>query len=206
MNQPHINRFSFDSLAKNFLVSTMDAETKQRFVEMIESERRGREDIVYFSEEMLGVPLNDYQKKWLTRTTTPRNKWLEKFGDKIEDICGFLFGSNISSIGNQSGKTVGIAIKHIWFNKYKVGMELDEKLINQAHYATLNISPHSRQTKACYSHVKDILSEQFIIDEEGKKRLNVLSPLMKDFVAGDTTNIGGIRFVNKSVVCFVTTG
>ena len=206
MNQPHINRFSFDSLAKNFLVSTMDAETKQRFVEMIESERRGREDIIYFSEETLGVPLNDYQKKWLIRTTTPRNKWMEKFGDKIEDIGGFIFGSNISSIGNQSGKTVGIAIKHIWFNKYKIGMELEANLINQAHYATLNISPHSRQTKACYQHIKDILSGQFIIDEDGKKRLNNLSPLMREFIVGDNTNLGEIRFANKSVAYSVPTG
>ncbi|HJZ24630.1 MAG TPA: hypothetical protein VJ201_09350, partial [Candidatus Babeliales bacterium] len=184
----------------------MDAETKQRFVEMIESERRGREDIVYFSEEMLGVPLNDYQKKWLTRTTTPRNKWLEKFGDKIEDIGGFLFGSNISSIGNQSGKTVGIAIKHIWFNKYKIGMDLDAHLINTAHYATLNISPHSRQTKACYQHIKDILNGQFIIDENGKKRLNNLNPLMREFIVGDNTNLGEIRFANKSVAYSVPTG
>lgn len=197
---------NFDYLAKNFLVSTIDGEVKQRFIEMIEAERRGREDIIYFSETILGVPLNEYQKKWLSRTTTPRNKWLEKFGDAIEDIGGFLFGSNISSIGNQSGKTVGIAIKHIWFNKYKIGMELDSVLINTAHYATLNISPHSRQTKACYQHVKDILSGQFIIDEDGKKRLNELSPLMRDFVTGDNTNLGEIRFANKAVMYSVPTG
>lgn len=184
----------------------MDVETKERFLEMIEAERQGREDIIYFSEQMLGVPLNDYQKKWLTRTTTPRSKWLEKFGEEIEDIGGFLFGSNISSIGNQSGKTVGIAIKHIWFNKYKTGMDLDGNLINSAYYATLNISPHSRQTKACYSHVKDILGGQFIIDEDGKKRLNALHPLMRDFLVGDNVNLGELRFSNKSVMYSVPTG
>lgn len=201
-----MSKHNFDFIAKEFLVSTMDAETKKRFVEMIEAERRGRMDVVYFSEEILGVPLNDYQRKWLSRTTTPRSEWAEKFEDKIEDIKGFLFGSNISSIGNQSGKTVGIAIKHIWFNKYKIGMELDGALINAAHYATLNISPHSRQTKACYQHVKDILSGQFIIDEEGKKRLNVLSPLIRDFIVGDNVNLGEIRFSNKSVMYSVPTG
>ena len=543
MSQPNHNKYSFDSLSKNFLVSTMDVETKRRFVEMIEAERKGREDIIYFSEEMLGVPLNDYQRKWLTRTTTPRSKWAEKFNEIIEDIGGFLLGSNISSIGNQSqplgadiltpngwkkmgemmvgdfvmtqdgtatkvvgvypqgkkdtyrvvfndessticsldhlwmvqdsgnrfrkdcpnrygawsvmslqdillrwgaepsaknrvaipvvepiqfpsqevsydpyllgiligdggmtndtvnlttadkeiaqafgtslmkrgqrfafgvrgaitvmkqlglagkysyekhipkeylwndantrlavlqglmdtdgsitgkcgveytttspqlcddmkflvqsfggkvevrtrkttypykgeskigrlsyrlrikihgvnpfrlkrkaekfydtlltknrvmiriekvdneemqcikvehpshlyitndfivthnsGKTVGIAIKHIWFNKYKIGMELDGTLINSAYYATLNISPHSRQTKACYQHIKDILGGQFIIDEEGKKRLNVLSPLMRDFIVGDNVNLGEIRFANKSVMYSVPTG
>ena len=184
----------------------MDADAKQRFIELLKAEKRGREDIIYFSEEILGVPLNDYQKKWLKRTTTPRSKWAEVFGEVIEDIGGFLFGSNISAIGNQSGKTVGIAIKHIWFNKYKIGMELDEKLINQAYYATLNISPHSRQTKACYGHVKDILSEQFIINEDGKMRLNKLSLLMKDFFAGENSNLGEIRFSNKSIMYSVPTG
>ncbi|MBI4091728.1 MAG: hypothetical protein HY427_00780 [Candidatus Levybacteria bacterium] len=85
-------------------------------------------------------------------------------------------------------------------------MELDGQLINSAYYATLNISPHSRQTKACYQHVKDILSGQFIIDEEGKKRLNVLSPLMREFIVGDNVNLGEIRFANKSVMYSVPTG
>ena len=61
MSRP--NQHSFDSIAKEFLVSTMDAESKQRFIELLETEKRGREDIVFFSENTLGVPLNDYQVK-----------------------------------------------------------------------------------------------------------------------------------------------
>ena len=197
---------NFDYLAKEFATSTLDAEAKQRILELIKCERRWRDDIIAFSEEALGVPLNSYQKRWLSRTTTPRSRWLERFGDAIEDIGGYLFGSNISAIGNQSGKTVGIAIKHIYFNKYKIGMDLDANLINSAHYATLNISPHSRQTKACYQHVKDILSGQFIIDQGGKKRLNALHPLLREFIAGDNVNLGEIRFANKSVMYSVPTG
>ena len=98
----------------------MDAEQRARFIELLEMEQRGREDIIFFSEKILGVPLNDYQMKWLTRTTTPRTSWGEKFGDAMEEVAGLLFGKNISAIGNQSGKTVGIAIKHIWFDKYKI--------------------------------------------------------------------------------------
>lgn len=206
MSHANQSTYNFDILAKNFAVSTMGDEEKARFIELLKAEKRGREDIVYFSEELLGVPLNEYQRKWLTRTTTPRSKWMEVFNEVIEDIGGFLFGSNISAIGNQSGKTVGIAIKHIYFNKYKIGMELDANLINTAHYATLNISPHSRQTRACYGHVEDILSEKFIIDEEGKKRLNKLSPLMKDFLAGSNVNLGEHRFSNKGVMYSVPTG
>lgn len=200
------NQHSFDYLAKEFAISTMENDAKSRFLDLLKAEKRGREDILYFSEEILGVPLNEYQKKWLKRTTTPRSKWTEVFNEVIEDIGGFLFGSNISAIGNQSGKTVGIAIKHIWFNKYKVGLEVDEFLIMKAHYATLNISPHSRQTKACYQHVKDILSEQFIINEDGKMRLNKLSLLMKDFFAGENSNLGEIRFTNNSIMYSVPTG
>lgn len=191
---------------KDLAVSTLSNEEKFRFLEYLELEARGRDDICVFAEEMLGVPLNPYQVKWLTRTTTPRSQWFEKFGETIEDIGGFLFGSNISAIGNQSGKTVGIAIKHIYMNKYKMGMDLDSDLIAVAHYGTLNISPHSRQTKACYQHVKDILSGQFMIDEDGKKRLNKLHPLMQDFIVGENANLGEIRFTNKSVMYSVPTG
>lgn len=193
---------------KDLAVSVLDDESKLRFLEYLELEARGRADICVFADEILGVALNPYQTKWLTRTTTPRHMWAEKFGEEeaIEDIGGFLFGSNISAIGNQSGKTVGIAIKHIWMVKYKMGLDLESNLIDQAHYGTLNISPHSRQTKAAYQHVKDILSGQFMIDREGKKSLNKLHPLMQNFVVGENANLGEIRFANKSVMYSVPTG
>ena len=192
---------------KDLAVSTLTNEEKYRFLEYLELEARGREDVKVFSEEILGVPLNPYQVKWLTRTLTPRHKWKEKFGDEgFDDIGGFLYGSNISAIGNQSGKTVCIAIKHIYMNKYKIGVELDSDLIDRAYYATLNISPHSRQTKAAYNHVKDILSGNFMIDENGKKRLNNLHPLMQNFLVGENTNLGEIRFANKSIMYSVPTG
>lgn len=198
---------SLNASLRELALSTMETDAKVRFLEYLEMEARGREDICYFSEHLLGVPLNPYQKKWLTRTTTPRQLWQEKFGDDIDmDIGGFLFGSNISAIGNQSGKTVGIAIKHIWMNKYKIGMNLGSDLIDKAYYATLNISPHSRQTKAAYNHVKDILSGQFLIDENGKKRLNELHPLMENFFVGENVNLGELRFANKSIMYSVPTG
>ncbi len=184
----------------------MTDDQRARFIELLEMEQRGRNDVQYFSEVILGVPLNDYQKKWLSRTCTPREEWPAKFGEEVSEVAGLRFGKNISAIGNQSGKTVCIAIKHIWFNKYKIGMDLEANLIDKAHYSTLNISPHSRQTKACYQHVKDILSGQFLIDEDGKKRLNELHILMKEFLVGDNTNLGEIRFANKSIFYSVPTG
>ena len=191
---------------QEFSISTMDNASKLRLLEYMQLEARSRADITVFSKEMLGIPLNPYQEKWLTRTTTPRSEWKEKFDEDIPDIGGLLFGSNISAIGNQSGKTVGIAIKHIYMNKYKIGMNVEANLIDQAHYGTINLSPQSRQTKACYAHVKDILAGNFLIDQDGKKRLNVLHPIMKDFFLGENVTLGEIRFVNKSVMYSVPTG
>lgn len=163
--------------------------------------------MVKFSEEMLGMPLNDFQKKFLTRTTTPRESWFELFADKIEDIGGFLYGRNIAFPSNQVGKTVMIAIKHIYFNYYKKGLDLDGAMIDKAYYATLNISPHSRQVKQCFAYVKEILNEQFIInDPAGAKRLNKLNPLLKGFLVGDNVNLGELRFVNGSTMYSVPVG
>lgn len=102
--------------------------------------------------------------------------------------------------------TVMIAVKHLWFSYYKIGLDLEESLIDKAHYQTLNVSPHSRQVRQCYNYVKDILDERFIIDEEGKKRVNKLHPLVKDFLAGENSTLGELRFRNKSVFYTVPTG
>lgn len=118
----------------------------------------------------------------------------------------FEYGRNISAIGNQSGKTVATAVKHIWFCYYKIGMELPGDMIDTAFYASLNISPQLRQTRACYNYIVDILNGDFMIDEEGNKRLNALHPTMQGFLVGQNVNLGEIRFANNSVMYSVSTG
>lgn len=191
---------------REFLVSTLPAEAKQAFIDLLELNIRARNDIVVFAEEVLGMPLNDFQKKFLRHTTTPRSQWQEIFGTVINDIGGMLFGKNIAHPSNQVGKTVMIAIKHLYMCFYKIGLDLDEKMIGQAYYATLNISPHSRQVKQCFSYMKEILNEQFIITEGTSKRLNKLSPLIKEFYVGDNVNLGEIRFANRSIFYSVPVG
>lgn len=194
---------------RSFLASTLTEEEKANFIELIEHVARGREDIIYFSEKLLGIPLNRFQEKFLKRSTTPRSKWQEVFDDipdTFEDIKGMIFGKNIACPSNQVGKTVMISIKHIWMCYYKIGLELDGRLIDQAYYATLNISPHSRQVKQCYQYVEEILEGKFIIDDEGKKRLNELHDLIKDFKVGGNKNLGELRFANKSIFYSVPVG
>lgn len=200
MNNP------WNNTLKDFFSSTIPDEAKRELVDLLELNQRGREDICVFVEEILGVSLNNFQRNFLVHSTTSRALWLTKFGVEIEDIGGYLFGRNIACPSNQVGKTIMIAIKHLWFNYYKIGLDLEDTLIDKAHYQTLNISPHSRQVKQCYNYIKEILEERFIIDEEGKKRVNKLHALMKDFLTGENSTLGELRFRNKSVFYTVPTG
>lgn len=187
-------------------LSLLPAESREKFMRLIEDERRGREDICYFSEHSLGIPLNSFQRRYLSMTTTPRAILMQSLGLSDKFIDGMLFGKNIVACSNQIGKTVAIAIKHIWFAKYKIGMQLDEKLIDTAHYSTLNISPHTRQTRAAFRYIQSILKGEFIIDEDGAKRLNELSPVMKEFLVGENTTLGELRYANNSVTYSVPVG
>lgn len=202
MRKPEFNDY-FSEFLTTDLIS--DSE-REEFVYLLELAQRGREDICVFAEEMLGMPLNEFQREFLTKTTTPRTRWGELFGVELEEVNGMLFGKNIACPSNQVGKTVMIAIKHAWFNFYKIGLNLDDDLISEAYYSTLNISPQSRQTKACYAYLLDILNERFVIDEDGVKRTNKLSPLVKEFLVGDNSNLGEIRFANRSVMYTVPVG
>ncbi len=196
-----------DYAMKEFMVSTLPQDVKTSIIDMIELNKQGREDITVFAERMLGIPLNAFQIKFLKHTTTPRSQWFEKFKTIIEDIDGMLFGRNIAFPSNQVGKTVMIGIKHLWFDYYKIGVELDDNLIDKTTYQTLNISPHSRQVKQCYTYIKEILEERFILnDMEGKKSVNKLHPLMKDFLIGENTTLGELRFRNGSIFYTVPTG
>lgn len=188
---------AFDGLPKASKVS---------FLKLLNDEIRSRNDIVYFAQCMLGIELNPFQKRYLIASTTPRAEYLKSIGKGGDDISGMLYGKTITPCANQVGKTVSIAIKHIWFNKYKIGMDLQGDMMDTAFYSTLNISPHTRQTKACFRYVKEILYGEFIIEEEGKKHLNELAPLMKNFIVGENSNLGEIRFANKSVMYSVPVG
>jgi hypothetical protein len=200
-----INEFVFDQ--------TLPIDSKRRLLELVELNRRGREDITVFAEEMLGIPLNDFQRKFLRQTTAPREFLMDKAwatsADLIPylgDVLGMLFGKNIAFPSNQVGKTVMIAIKHCWFDYYKIGMTLSGEIFDKTYYATLNISPHSRQVRACARYMMEILNGEFIINEGGKSRVNQLSPLLKGFFVSFNSTLGEVRFSNGAVFYSVPIG
>lgn len=196
----------YNRSVETFLSSPISDSMKRTIVDIIGLVTRCRDDVPFFSEQMLGMKLNPFQRTFIERSCTPRRLWKEKFGDTHDQIGGLVFGKNIAYPGNQAGKTVMLAIKHIHRNYFKTGLDLDDDLIQSAYYATLNLSPHSRQVRQCYTYVKDILTEKFLILEDGKTRTNRLHPLLRDFLAGENVNLGEMRFRNKSVFYTVPTG
>ena len=118
-----------------------------QFEEIIEEEVlvAGEEDPIFFAEEFLGVHLNAFNKRALLSLIN--NKQV------------------IWVTSNQIGKTVTLAITHLWFAFYKIGFSGDPEKIDKARFETLNISPVSRQAKECQKYVKEILHSQFSWEE-----------------------------------------
>jgi hypothetical protein len=187
-------------------MSGLTPDTKREFIRLLKLNADCRNDVVKFSEEMLGIKLNSFQKRYLERSCTPRSEWPLKYGVEGSDIGGFMYGKNVVACSNQAGKTTAIAIKHLWFLYYKHGVDVNGELFDKVAYMSLNLSPHSRQVKQAYTYVKTILSENFIIIEEEKKRTNKLCPLLKDFLVSENATLGELRFRNGSVFYTVPTG
>lgn len=114
---------------------------------------RGEHDIVYFAETLLGMPLHEGQRKWLTKKKA-----------KI----------NILSPSNRWGKSITVAIKHIHACFYKKGIGRG----NQAgwmglEYRTANIAPGYDMAEAVFKAMKQVLSSEFPIPQpDGTVRNN----------------------------------
>jgi len=146
----------------------------------------GEEDPIFFAEYFLGLQLNPFQKRALLSLC----KKVEVDGS-LEALKQLLWVT-----ANQVGKTVSIAIVHIWFNFYKKGLLGDPDLINRARYETLNISPISRQATEAFRYVEEMLKSQFSWEVDGKRYVNKCR--IEWFFEGKNENTGKIDFANNS--------
>jgi len=144
----------------------------------------GEEDPIFFAETILGLHLNPFQKRFL--------------------IAFCLFPQILVVTANQVGKTVALAVAHLWYNFYKKGFIGAPELIEKARYETLNTSPVTRQSKECFRYVEEILHSQFSW-EEGEKRF-VNDCKIGWFWEGKNSNIGRIDFANNSSLFCLSTG
>jgi len=110
---------------------------------------------------------------------------------------------NLVVTGNQVGKTVTLAILHIWWNYYKIGISGDPNVVSKAYIRTLNISPVSRQSKEAFRYIEEILHSQFTWEKDGKRYVNRCK--IEGFMKGKNENLGRIDFSNNtSVFCLST--
>ena len=142
----------------------------------------GEEDPIFFAEEILGLHLNPFQKRALLESAYNKQ---------------FMWVTS-----NQVGKTVAIAVFHLWFNYYKKGFLGDPKLIDQANFETLNISPISRQAKEALRYADEILHSKFSWEEGGVRYIN---KCRIDFFAGKNDMMGRIDFKNHSSLFCLST-
>ena len=112
----------------------------------------GEEDPIFFAEYFLGLHLNPFQKRFL--------------------LTLVKYNQILSVTANQVGKTVAIAISHIWWNFYKKGFSGNPELIEKAHFETLNLSPILRQSKEAFRYIEEILHSNFSWEEGGERYIN----------------------------------
>src|SRR5579884_1766983 len=128
----------------------------------MKSMRMGRADPLFFANYWLGLKLNPFQERLLTavRDALYGGKY------KPEDLIQMLLDA-----GNRTGKTVALAIIHIYFAFYKIGISFGPGY-EDFKYRTFDISPVSRQAKECLRYIEDILKGMFTWEEDGGKRIS----------------------------------
>lgn len=125
----------------------MTPQEQAQILELREHEAKGLADPVYFAEWHLGLTLHEGQKAWLRKSDPIYNQQTTR--------------KNLLLPSNRWGKTVALAIKHIRFCYYKIGLEGELHILRQARYYTLDISPHSAQIDSCYNYIIDMLHSRF---------------------------------------------
>lgn len=185
---------------------------KKEFLNIVQV---GRHDPVFFAESLLGLMLHDGQKCWLWMTTkTQRDKcfdlgltlnlWKDRqaFDSIIEKNPEFL--KNLLVPSNRWGKTLVTAVKHIWYNHYKIGARGDPSKVSELRCGTLNLSPHSNQAQAGYDYILDILGSRLIWMIDGQSYKNECK--IGDFYLSDAKQKHTIFFKNGSCYKAFPTG
>jgi hypothetical protein len=157
---------------------------------------KGYWDIVFFAESLLGMPLHEGQRRYLRA--------------KAEDFrAGRKIKIWVLVPGNRWGKSVTLAILHIWHCTYKIGLARgDADAIAKASYATANLSPHSETTKPVFDAIKQIMTSAFVIKERNQaaKNNNCLLTWLIDLDHIRNQPPFYIPFTNRSEILFRSTG
>ncbi len=151
---------------------------------------RGRRDTAFFATYWLGLDLNPFQKRLFREVDA---------GDytKLQEV--------VVDCGNRTGKTVALAILHIKFAFYKIGIIAGEGFEDFG-YRTFDMSPVSRQAKECLLYIEQILTGTFSWEIDGVRKSNRERLRLRNFFDSKNDNLGEIRYTNKSKTYAISTG
>lgn len=114
---------------------------------------KGYWDICFFAESLLGMPLHEGQKRYLRAKAEDFRK-----GRKTQIW--------VLVPGNRWGKTVTLAVLHIWHCVYKIGLARGDAIaLGKASYQTAAMSPAQENTKAVFDAIIQIMGSSFAIKE-----------------------------------------
>lgn len=146
-------------------------EQERREQELVDAIQKGMHDPVFWGEYFLGLKFHDHQKIWLWLTTKTQILRAVTLAREIgmalpplEKLTEHKFLKNILCPANRFGKTMVTAVKHPWYCFYKIGMDGPPEVVDEARYATLNISPHANQVDAAYRYIVDFFNSNFVYD------------------------------------------
>jgi hypothetical protein len=139
---------------------------------------------IFFAKFILGLSLNNFNIRFLWALAKHKQ--------------------NIVVCSNQIGKTVSLAIAHIWKCFYKKGFIGDPEMIEKSHYQTLNLSPQTRQSKQASIYVQEILSSSFNWEIDGKRFVNDCK--IPWFFESRNEVLGRTDFSNNSSLYCLSTG
>lgn len=162
----------------------------------MQSQRKGLYDPAFFATYWLGIKLNPFQERVLEEMR--KALWDGEY--KPEDLIEMLLDA-----GNRTGKTVLIAIIHIYFAFYKIGISFGQGY-EEFRYRTFDISPQSRQAKECLKYIQEILEGRLTWEENGKRHSNSTTLKLKGLYEGKNEATGELRYTNRSVTYAFSTG
>ena len=152
---------------------------KLQFLKIV---KYGKKDPVFFVNELLGLKLHNGQMLWLWMTTKTQHDKAFELGKKMgkwanrEDFDKIIYRNdflkNILVPSNRWGKTFVTAVKHIWYNYYKIGVRGNPSQIANTRCGSLNLSPHSNQCQAAFEYILDILDSKLLYTIDGKSYVN----------------------------------
>lgn len=161
---------------------------------------RGRNDVGYFCEEVLGIRMNRSHRRWFRLLSVMPDGW------------GWKYTLMAHVAANQIGKTVGLAIIILWANTYKIGVPLghtDEELQAwlDAPYLWFHLAPSQNQAYHVLNDIRFIIKGSHPAQEIGRRDYGLRFNYPGDMVREDTvaTYYQGLYFANGAVCQFRTT-